>query len=121
MATGNINLSVLGKIFTKSKAYTNIFDNSYEVDNTDGFIDVLTISTTKGANTVSNVKALCVYNQSNVGVELQFTYQEWKNNSNTDDANSVDLGPGSATVNRYVTMLLGAGEFIFLPHGRFVS
>ena len=60
MATGNINLSVLGKIFTKSKAYTNIFDNSYEVDNTDGFIDVLTISTTKGANTVSNVKALCV-------------------------------------------------------------
>ena len=121
MATGNISLSVLGKIFTKSKAYTNIFDNSYEVDNTDGFIDVLTISTTKGANTVSNVKALCVYNESNVGAELQFIYQDWKDNSNTDEANSVDLGPGSATVNRYVTMLLGAGEFIFLPHGRFVS
>ena len=43
MATGNINLSVLGKVFTKSKAYTNIFDNSYEVDNTDGFIDILLI------------------------------------------------------------------------------
>ena len=120
MATGNINLSVLGKVFTKSKSYTSIFDNSYEVDNTDGFIDVLTISTTKGANTVSNVKALCVYNESNVGAELQFTYQEWKNNSNTDDANSVDTGGGD-TVSRYSTMLLPAGEFIYLPNGRLLG
>ena len=100
MATGNINLSVLGNVFTKAKSYTNIFENSQEVDNTDGFIDVLTVSATKGANTVSNIKALCVYNESNVGAELQFIYQDFLNNSNTDEANSVDLGPGSATVNR---------------------
>ena len=85
MATGNINLNVLGNNFTKTKSYANVYENTQEVDNTDGFINVLSVSTTKGANTVSNIKALCVYNQSNVGAELQFTYQEWKNNSNTDD------------------------------------
>ena len=121
MAQGNINLTVLGKAFTKAKAYTNLFQNSQEVDNTDGFINLLTVSTTKGANTVSNIKAVCVYNESNIGAEIQFVFQDWKDNSNTDEANSVDLGPGSATVNRYVTMLLAAGEFVFLPHGRIVS
>ena len=120
MATGNINLSVLGNVFTRSKSYTNIFQNSQEVDNTDGFINILSVSTTKGANTVSNIKAVCVYNESNVGAELQLTYQEWKNNSNTDDANSVDLG-GGATVTRYATMILSAGDFIYLPHGRIVG
>ena len=120
MATGNINLNVLGNNFTKTKSYANVYENTQEVDNTDGFINILSVSTTKGANTVSNIKALCVYNQSNVGVELQFTYQEWKNNSNTDDANSVDTG-GGATVTRYSTMLLPAGEFIYLPNGRLLG
>ena len=121
MAQGNINLTVNGSNFAKQKIYNNIFENVQEVDNTDGFINVLTVSTTKGANTVSNIKALCVYNQGNVGAELQFILQDWKDNSNTDEANSVDLGPGSATVNRYVTILLPAGEFIYLPNGRLIS
>jgi|GEM_PF-2736357 len=120
MAQANINLSINGNSFSKSKAYNNIYENAQEIDNTDGFINILTVSTTKGANTVSNIKAVCVYNQGNVGAELQFTYQEWKNNSNTDDANSVDTG-GGATVTRYATMLLPAGEFMYLPHGRLVG
>jgi len=120
MAQGNISLNVLGNSFDKEKKYNNVFENSQEVDSTDGFINVLSVSTTKGANTVSNIKALCVYNEGNVGAELQFTYQEWKNNSNTDDANSVDTG-GGATVTRYATMLLQAGEFIYLPHGRLLG
>ena len=99
MATGNVSLNILGNIFTQSKTYSNVYENIQEIDNTDGFINVLSVSTTKGANTVSNIRAVCIYNQSNVGVELQFTYQEWKNNSNTDDANSVDTG-GGATVTR---------------------
>ena len=120
MATGNINLTVNGSTFTKQKVYNNKFENIQEVDNTDGFINVLTVSTTKGSNTVSNIKALCIHNESNVGVEIQFTFQEWKNNSNTDDANSVDLG-GGATVTRYTTMLLPAGDFIYLPNGRLLG
>tara|TARA_R100000808_G_scaffold19943_1_gene43209 strand:- start:858 stop:2423 length:1566 start_codon:yes stop_codon:yes gene_type:complete len=121
MATGNINLGILGKTFSRSKSYTNSFENVQEVDNTDGFINLLTVSTTKGANTVSNIKALCIHNESSVGAEIQFIYQDWKDNSNTDEANSVDLGPGSATVNRYTTMLLPAGEFMYIPNGRMVS
>ena len=120
MAQGNINLTMNGSSFGKQKIYNNIFENSQEIDNTDGFINVLTVSTTKGANTVSNIKALCIHNESTVGVELQFAYQEWKNNSNTDDANSVDLG-GGATVTRYATMLLPAGEFLYLPNGRLIG
>ena len=121
MAQGNINLTINGSSFAKQKNYNNVFENSQEVDNTDGFINVLTVSTTKGANTVSNVKALCVYNEGTVGAELQFIVQDWLDNSNTDEKNSVDLGPGSATVNRYITMLLPAGEFIYLPNGRLIS
>ena len=121
MATGNINLTVNGQTFAKQKAYNNKFENRQEVDNTDGFINLLTVSTTKGANTVSNIKALCVYNEGSVGAEIQFIVQDWLDNSNTDEKNSVDLGPGSATVYRYVTMLLPAGEFIYLPNGRMVS
>ena len=120
MAQANIVLSVNGNTFNKQKIYNNIYENSQEVDNTDGFINVLSVSTTKAANTVSNIKAVCIYNEGTVGAELQFAYQEWKNNSNTDDANSVDLG-GGATVTRYATMILSAGDFIYLPHGRILG
>jgi len=115
MAQTNINLSVGKNNFSKSKVYNNIYENIQEIDNTDGFIDVLSVSTTKGANTVSNIKAVCVYNQSNVGVELQFTYQSWE----ADGAN--DAASSGGTGIRYITMLLPAGEFIYLPNGRLVG
>ena len=38
MAQGNINLTINGNSFGKQKIYNNIFENSFEVDNTDGFI-----------------------------------------------------------------------------------
>ena len=117
MAQANINLSVGKNNFSKSKVYNNIYENVQEIDNTDGFINVLTISDSKDTNSLSNIAAVCVYNQSNVGVELQFKYQEWKDNSNTDEQNAVDTGGGATNV-RYATMLLPAGEFIYLPNGR---
>ena len=117
MAQANINLSIDGNNFSKSKSYNNIYENVQEIDNTDGFINVLTISDSKDTNNLSNIAAVCVYNQSNVGVELQFKYQEWKDNSNTDEQNAVDTGGGSTNI-RYATMLLPAGEFIYLPNGR---
>ena len=54
MAQANINLSVGNNTFSKSKVYNNIYENVQEIDNTDGFINILSVSTTKGANTVSN-------------------------------------------------------------------
>ena len=120
MAQANINLTINGQSFARAKAYKNVYENTQEVDNTDGFIDVLSVSTTKAVNTVSNIKALCIYNQSNVAAELQFKYQEWAASGSTDVRNSIDLG-GGATEMRYATMLLPAGEFIYLPHGRLVG
>ena len=98
MAQANINLSIDGNNFSKSKSYNNIYENVQEIDNTDGFINVLTISDSKDTNNLSNIAAVCVYNQSNVGVELQFKYQEWKDNSNTDEQNAVDTGGGSTNI-----------------------
>jgi hypothetical protein len=85
MAQANINLTINGNSFSKSKVYNNIYENVQEVDNTDGFINILSVSTTKGANTVSNITG------------------------------------GGATVTRYATMILPAGEFIYLPHGRLIG
>ena len=120
MAQANINLSIDNNNFSKSKTYNNIYENTQEIDNTDGFIDILSVSAIKAANTVSSIKALCIYNQSNVGIELQFIINEFKDNSNVDEKNNVDLG-GGATGLRYQTMLLPAGEFIYLPNGRIVG
>ena len=110
MANVNVNLSLGKNAFTKAKGYNQVFENVQEVDNTDGFINILSVSGTKGTAVVPSIKAFCVYNMGDVPAEIQFVFQEWKNNSNVDDANSVDMG-GGATVIRYVTMVLPAGEF----------
>ena len=120
MANLNATLSLGGHTFSVSKNYSQVYENITEVDNTDGFINVLTVSGTKGANTVPSLKTFCVQNTGGCAAEIQFLYQEWKNNSNVDDANAVDLGGGSTNL-RYVTMILPAGEFFYLPHGRLIG
>ena len=120
MANVNVGLTLGNNSFSKAKGYNQVFENTQEVDNTDGFINILSVSGTKGTATVPSIKAFCVYNTGDVPAEIQFVYQEWKNNSNVDDANSVDTG-GGATVNRYVTMVLPAGDFFYLPHGRLIG
>ena len=120
MANVNVNLSLGNNAFTKSKGYNQVFENTQEVDNTDGFINLLSVSGTKATATIPSIKAFCVYNMGDVPAEVQFTYQEFKNNSNVDDANAVDLG-GGATRDRYATMLLPSGDFFYLPHGRLIG
>ena len=66
MANVNVNLSLNGETFTKAKGYNQVFENTQEVDNTDGFINLLSVSGTKGTSTVPSIKALCVYNQGDV-------------------------------------------------------
>ena len=120
MANVNVNLTLGNNSFSKSKGYNQVFENTQEVDNTDGFINILSVSSTKGTATVPSIKAFCVYNTGDVPAEVQFVFQEWKNNSNVDDDNSVDMG-GGATNLRYVTMVLPAGDFFYLPHGRVIG
>ena len=114
-------LSVNNQSFENSKTYTETLNIEQEVDNTDGFIDLVSFSGTKGTNTLSSSKGFCIYNQSNVPAEIQYQLVDWKNNSNVDEANSVDLGPGSATTTRYVTKLLPARSFIWEDNARSLS
>tara|TARA_R110002012_G_scaffold158886_3_gene320488 strand:- start:278 stop:1822 length:1545 start_codon:yes stop_codon:yes gene_type:complete len=120
MANVNVGLTLGNNAFTKGKGYNQVFENTQEVDNTDGFINILSVSGTKGTATVASIKAFCVYNTGDVPAEVQFVFQEWKNNSNVDDANAVDTGGGSTNL-RYVTMILPAGDFFYLPHGRLIG
>ena len=120
MANVNIGLTLGTNSFSKAKSFNQVFENSQEVDNTDGFINILSVSSTKGTATVPSIKAFCVYNTGDVPAEIQFVFQEWKNNSNVDDANAVDTGGGSTNL-RYVTMVLPAGDFFYLPHGRLIG
>ena len=120
MANLSTRLSLGNSMFSSSKVFSQVYENIQEVDNTDGFINILSVSSTKGASTIPSVKAFCIHNTGNCGAEIQLVFQEWKNNSNVDDANSVDMG-GGATANRYISILLGAGEFFYLPHGRMIG
>ena len=120
MANVNVGLTLGNNSFSKNKGYNQIFENTQEVDNSDGFINILSVSGTKGTATVPSIKAFCVYNTGDVPAEIQFVYQEWKNNSNVDDANAVDTGGGSTNL-RYITMVLPAGDFFYLPHGRVIG
>lgn len=117
----NTQLRLNNQAFTNTKIYNEQVDVQQEVDSTDGFIELLNFSTTKGTNTQTNSKGLCVYNMSNVCAEIQFKTTEWKNDSNTDIGNSVDLGPGSATTTRNETFLLPAQGFMYLDNSRFLS
>ena len=112
MANVNVSLTLGTNSFSKAKGYNQVFENTQEVDNTDGFINILSVSGTKGTATVSSIKAFCVYNTGDVPAEVQFVYQEWKDNSNVDDNNAAA---------RYVTMVLPAGDFFYLPHGRVIG
>lgn len=107
--------------FTSSDTYTEIFNKKQKIDNSDGFITLIETSKDIAANKVSGLKSFVVKNNGNVAIELQMIVNEYLDNSNVDDANSVDLGPGSATVDRYITTILGAGEYLYLPNMRWIA
>ena len=107
--------------YSLTENYTETFSLRQEVDNSDGFIKLVGSSTSISAQNLQDVKSMVVKNNGLVGAEVQFQFTEYKDNSNVDDANSVDLGPGSATVTRQASFLLGAGEFAFLPNVRWVG
>ena len=106
--------------FSLSENYNEVFNLRQEVDNSNAFIKLVGSSTSISAQNLQNVRAMVIKNHGTVGAEVQIKLNEFKNNSNVDDANSVDLG-GGATTYRYASFLLAAGEYIFLPNVRWVG
>ena len=102
--------------------YTEIVTTKQKVDNTDTFITIATLGkSTSGVGAsagqrLKGAKLVVVKNNSPVAVELQLRYAEWLDSSNTDQTNSIDLGPGSATTTRQLSLVLGANEYIVFPN-----
>ena len=106
--------------FSLSEDYNEVFNLRQEVDNSDAFIKLVGSSTSISAQNLQNVRAMVIKNHGKVSSEVQIKITEFKNNSNVDDANSVDLG-GGTTVARYASFLLSSGEYIFMPNVRWVG
>jgi hypothetical protein len=85
--------------------YTEVYQNINVVDNTDGFIELATLSKTN-ASALKGSKLLVLKNNSPVGVELQFHINEFNNSSNIDQY----------TEDLRITQLLGANEYMVIPN-----
>ena len=107
--------------YTTAENYSEIFNKKQVVDNSNGFITLVETSSSIAANSLSGAKAVVIKNNGVVSSEIQFIVTDYKDNSDVDDSNSVDLGPGSATTDRYLTFLLGAQEYIYLPNLKILS
>ena len=101
-----------------SDNYREMFTINQELNFGDAFINIMTSSSTKSNNTLQSAKAILLKNTSNVCAEILISVMEWKEGTAADEANSVDLGPGSATDVRSWTFLLPAGRFMWLPNNR---
>ena len=80
MANLNANLTLNGNTYNISKGYSQVYENVQEVDNTDGFINVLSVSSTKGTSTVPSIKSFTIENTGSCAAEGQLVFTEWKNN-----------------------------------------
>ena len=85
--------------------YTEVYQNINKVDNTDGFIELATLSKTN-ASALKGSKLLVIKNNSPVGVELQFHINEFNDSSNIDQY----------TEDLRITQLLGAEEYMVIPN-----
>lgn len=103
-----------------SDNYDEIVRAKQVVDDADGFTTLVSLGgslTGLGSSVgqkMRGAKLIVIKNNSEVPIELQLKYREWKDDSG-DITNSVDLGPGSATTIRYSSTILGANEFMVLP------
>ena len=109
-----------------SEQYTEILTAQQVVDNGDEYTQIATFGTASGIGCsagirMSGAKLIIVKNNSDIPVELEISTTEFKDNSNVDEANSVDLGPDSSTSVRQISYILAANEYMLLPSTWMVS
>ena len=90
--------------FNVTENYNEVFNLRQEVDSSDAFIKLLGSSSSISAQNLQNVRAMVIKNHGIVGAEVQLKITDYDDNSNVDNANSVDTG-GGATVSRYASFL----------------
>ena len=109
-----------------SEQYTEILTAQQIVGNGDEYTQIATFGTATGIGgsagiRMSGAKLIIVKNNSDIPVELEISTTEFKDNSNVDEANSVDLGPDSSTSVRQISYILAANEYMLLPSTWMVS
>ena len=107
--------------FNLTEDYNEVYHLKQVVNNNNSFITLLKAGDGVSNHSLQSIRALVIKNHGKVGAEIQLRTVEYVDNSDVDNANSIDLGPGSATVERNMSLLLGAGEYMFLPSSRLVN
>ena len=111
---------------TMSDQFTEVVTTTQTVNNNDTYTQIASFGTqtaiggSVGAR-LAGAKLVVVKNKSDVSVELEFAVCDWKDDSNVDQSNSVDLGPDGGTTSRQFSYLLGANEYMILPNQWMVS
>ena len=98
-----------------SGAYNVIFDKIIKVDNSNAGIDLVNYSRDIANDTMVAPKAILVENTGSVSCELLISTAEWT----TDDA--VDSADAVSDATHYLSMLLPAGECVYLPNNRLIG
>ena len=111
---GNYNYSI-------REDYTEVFSKRQIVDNSNGFITLVSSNSSIAADSLSGAKAAVIKNNGVVAVEVQLILTDYKNNSNVDDGNAVDISGAGNITDRFITIILAAGEFLYLPSLKIIS
>tara|TARA_R100000152_G_C6782207_1_gene219004 strand:+ start:1024 stop:2769 length:1746 start_codon:yes stop_codon:yes gene_type:complete len=124
----NINTTDGDYLCESNKVYTEKSSIIQDLDNSDAFITISSFSKSLGALTVQNAKAIVLKNISDICQEVMITMWDWRNDSGSttmDLHNSVDMNEensaGEETAQRNVSIILPAGEFIYLPNNRMLG
>ena len=100
--------------------YTEVKSVVQKVDNADEYTQVASFGLISGIGSaagmrMSGAKLVVIKNNNDIPLEIQIQTSEFKDNSNVDELNSVDLGPDSATVTRQISYILASNEYMVLP------
>ena len=116
-----------------TKNYTQIGSVIQEVDDSDTFIELAKFQKGKASLAVYDAKVIVFKNIGNTACELLFVTTDWRNDGGADKAsdtttdvvNSIDRnaenGGSEATIFVTWSMILPAGEFLYLPTSRFIG
>ena len=106
--------------------YTEVKSIVQTVDNSDEFTDIVTFGTASSIGgdagiRMAGAKLVVVKNNNDIPIEILIRTTEFKDNSNVDELNSVDLGPDSATSIRSISYIIAANEYMVFPSTWMVS
>jgi len=111
---------------TMSDQFTEVVTTTQKVAALNAYTQIAAFGTqtsiggTAGAR-LSGAKLVVLKNLSNISIELEFIVCDWKDNSNVDQANSIDISGDGAQTERHISYLLGANEYMILPNQWMVS